>query len=320
MIIYFGKINLCSNQIYDVLEKKSNLSVILLDLEKCFVDGLVYEDQYFENIEGVDTLETTKYTMHIISKYDSIVEGYIFKDAVIHYKKYNECQKVFEWHQVKSDESVNFYFDVQSEMVGYTTANRFGFKEFLNVFQGIINQGLENADSEFRFTVDAYCEGINIKNIKNELKNLTNIQLLRFSYQPPNGMEIDMDELEDETDALIGRYKGANISKKTVLLESMGPLGINLDSEEVTDLLNETCINGTIDTVNTTKYGYAQVEATDANGRRFTTAEEKQVKKEIKNLIDFSDACRKVISKRKTQSDNNDSEPKMQRDNDEGKK
>lgn len=298
MVVYFGKINLCSNQIYDVIDKKSTLSCVLNDLEKSFLDNTVYEEEKYVKVDGTDTFETTKYIMHITAKEDSIFEGYIYKDAIIHYKVYNEREKKFDWKQVVSNESVNFYFDVQAELVGYLTANRFGYSEFLRVFQGVINQGLENEKSNYRFTVDQYSEGLDIDDIRNELKQLGDIHTLKFKYQPPNGMDEEMERLEEEADTLLNRYKNANLSTKCVTLTSVGPLGINLNSQEVEELLNETCINKSVDTKDATRYGYALVEATDNYGNKFTTAEKKPVKREISNIIEFSDACRKVIRKR----------------------
>lgn len=298
MVIYFGKINLCSNQIYEVIDKKRGLSSILSDLEKCFLDRTEYEEEKYVNVDGTDTIEKTKYIMHITSKDDSIIEGYIYKDAIIHYKQYNEGLEKFDWKQVVSNESVNFYFDVQAELVGYITANRFGYNEFLRVFQGIINKRLEEEKSSYRFTVDQYCEGLELEDIKNELKQLNDIHVLKFKYQPPNGMDEEMEQLEQEADSLVNRYKSANLSTKCVTLTSVGPLGINLDSKEVEELLKETCINKYIDTKDATRFGYAQVEATDNHGNRFTTAEKKPVKREIGNIIEFADACKKVISKR----------------------
>lgn len=50
-------------------------------------------------------------------------------------------------------------------MVGYQRTQRFGYKEFLYGFQGILNAACENSNLDYSFTVNLYNEGLDINDI-----------------------------------------------------------------------------------------------------------------------------------------------------------
>lgn len=298
MIIYFGKLNLNSSHIYKVYKNEIELNEILDKVLISLKDGIKYEmEEYYK--EGTETkVSTTTYTLKIKEKTESYVSGFIYKDATIYFKQYNEISKKFEWHSVISNESADFYLDVYSEKVGYLTANRFGYKEFLHAFEGIINKGLELEEYEYRFTVELLTSGMSIDDIKDELKSISNIQKLKIKIQPPNINDDLMKAMEEDAEETLKNFEDANIATKSILLTSSSRVGLNIESKEINDQLDQLAsIHSKISPNTLMKNGYVEIEVTDGFGEKITTGEKKAVKKEIDNIIDFVTACNRVIKK-----------------------
>lgn len=297
MVIYFGKVNLCSEHIYEIMDGNEELRKILSKLEVAINNDLSYDYEGYEKVD--DSVEkelvTTHYEMHVTGRNAGYVRGHIVKDETIHYKKYNKATKKLDFKSVKSNEAVDFYFDIYNEMVGYNTANRFGYVEFLTVFGGLLNKSMEEAKLPYVFSVGQYCEGIDIDELYKELASIDSIKELTFKFQPPNGMFGDIKKIQDGVDNYVEEYKDANLSAKVVTLTSNSRSGINIKSREVSKLIKETSLNGTISTSESTKYGYVSVNAKDYHGNKFSSEKKKPVKKEIGDIIEFEEACRNVI-------------------------
>ena len=71
-------------------------------------------------------------------------------------------------------------------MVSYQRTLRFGYKEFLFAFEGILNSACKLAHLNYSFTVNQYTEGLDINNLRNTLQNEHQIQKLKIKYQIPN--------------------------------------------------------------------------------------------------------------------------------------
>lgn len=305
MVIFFAKVNLNSKHIYDVysgnLDMKKILDTVMYTFgsEEEYVKEIIYKDGLDINIEQI------KYKVHITDKTEEYIRGYIYKNSTVRFKVFDENSEELKSRSVKSTEAVDFYFDVYNELVGYNTAQRLGYKEFLEAFEGILNKSLQKCNQEYEFTVKLYSEGLDIFEIESQLKQIYNIQTLRFKFQPPNPPDDKiLRELEDIADSTIKDYKDANIATKSVIFKASKIAGININAKEIQDQLNEAnSLHSGIDSSEATKNGYVEIEAIDSHGNKHTTAEKKPIKKEISNIIEFEDACRSVIRNRRPEKE-----------------
>lgn len=309
MVVYFGKVNLNSSHIYKVYKKEIKLESILVKLFASLTDDIVYEKEEIYK-EGLETkISTTFYKLKINEKTDDYIYGYLYKDAKIYYKQMNEDTNELEWRHVVSNETAEFYFDVYNEIVGYLTASRFGYREFLGAFEGIINNSLEKINLDYLFTVDLLTSGMNIEDIKEELKAIGNIQKLKIKIQPPNLQDELLNQIENNPEETISKLEEANIATKSIILTSSSKLGLKINSKVIDEELEQVDkIHSKISSKDITRNGYVEVEATDRNGNRITTGDKKAVKKEIDNLIDFISACDSVIAKRRLRGSDADFE------------
>jgi hypothetical protein len=304
MIIYFGKINLNSSHIYQVYNKKLDIRDILQTLHTLFVDGIVFEKEEVFRVDTEVRIETTTYKVSVQEKTDDFIRGYVYKDSVIYFKRFDEQEKKLKTRSINNTEGVEFYFDTFSEIVGYHTALRLGHKEFLEAFEGLINSSLANDKNGYNFTVNQYTHGMNIKEIEKELKEIPSIQKLKIRLQPPNPDGDELRALQNNAGSKMKKFEEANIATKSVILTSASRQGLNIESTEIKDQLKEVnSIHNQINAHVSTKNGYAEVEAIDKYGEKYSTADKKAVKREINNVIEFKDACQSVILKKKMRGD-----------------
>ena len=138
-------------------------------------------------------------------------------------------------------------------------------------------------------------------------------------------MEESIKKLENNTEETIDNFKQANLAKKSVILTSSSIMGISVDSNEVNQLLNQAdTIHSSISAKESTKNGYVEVEATDRYGIRHSTNETRAVKGEIDNVIDFVEACKSIIVRRRlkgtVQNENNKEEGQQSKNTSDRKK
>lgn len=300
MVVYFGKLNLNSSHIYKVYKKEIGLRDILSKLLICLKDGNIYEKEEVFKDGAEIKISTTTYKLTINEKTDDYIYGYLYKDAKIYYKQFNELTKELEWHHVISNETADFYLDVYSETVGYLTSTRFGYREFLYAFEGIINNSMEAENYDYRFTVDLLTSGLEMDDIKEELNKIGNIQKLKIKIQPPNINDEFINEIENNAEETINNFEEANIGTKSIILTSSSILGLKINSKEINEQLDQASkIHSKISSKALTKNGYIEIEATDKYGNRTTTGDNKAVKKIIDNVVEFKHACETVITNRK---------------------
>ena len=200
---------------------------------------------------------------------------------------------------VENKESIEFYFDVFQEIVGYNTSLRFGNKKFLEVFTEILNNCMEKNDQQYRFSVDRYTQGLNLKEIREELKNIQGIQRLTFTFKPVNPDEDILDSIMNNGKGELARYEDANLSTKSIILTSTSNLGLNIESEMILESLNEIDnLQKDVPAEVAIGNGYARVEAMGRNGITYSTEDKKPVTRKIQKVTEFTKACKDFISSR----------------------
>lgn len=148
--IYFGKINLVSSQIGDVLYNTTSLKSILTKLFMVIKDDITYTYTTMRKIDEDTTVrEDIEYSLTVKEKTKSDLQGYLHKKSYLYYKDFDKNNKKRITKKVENTESSEFYYDIYREMVGYQRTQRFGYKEFLYGFQGILNAACENSNLDY---------------------------------------------------------------------------------------------------------------------------------------------------------------------------
>lgn len=300
MIIYFSKVNLVSTKLLEAYKDERMLSEIRRNILSYLKSGTIYEVQDFRiDKQGKSYPVTTRYRLTIGMKADDYISGVIYKTTTLYYKKLNDNTEEVESHSIPTIEDVKFYFDINREIVGFHTRNRFGYREFNDAIAGIINMCMEKNNSQLRFSAELYNEGISIKEIHKELAEIPNIKRLEFKFSLPNPADDEMlAELKDGLTETALQLEEANANAMSVIFDSDGGVGLNIDSGEIKRNIERVgkLTNGVSDT-EATQNGYARVIALAKDGKRYTTEEQKPVKREIDDESDesFFRACRDTI-------------------------
>ena len=301
MILYFSKINLESVRLLEMYKKEE----LLVEMKKAIVSfletGIIYEvEGSYIDEDGERHIFTTKYRISLGVKKEDYISGYIYKTTVIYYKAINEKTSRIESRSQPTIEDIKFYYDVNREVVGFHTRNRFGHKEFNQAFKGILNNCMEQSGVSLRFDVNLYNEGLEIEEIESELKRINNIKKLEFKYKLPNPSdEYMLHELEEKLTDVAEDLEKANANSMSVIFDSDGGTGLNIESPEIKKNFSRVgVLSRGINAMKAIKNGYVRVKATGKDGKIYTTEEQKPVKREISDDSGdgFFKACRETIS------------------------
>ena len=300
MVIYFSKINLESTELLKMYQEKS-LDDMKKKLMNFFESGVVYEvEDSFKSNAGELHFIKTKYRLFTGIKTDEYVSGTIYKTTVLYYKKLNTNTGKIEPGSIPTIEDIKFYFDVNKEIVGFHTRQRFGYREFSRAFAGLINMCMEKNGSQMRFSASLYNEGMEIKELERELKSIGNIKRLEFNFKLPNPSDDKMlDKLKNGLTDTAKMMKEANAHIVSVIFDSDGNVGLNIDSCEIRDNIERVAhLTKGVSDVDAIKNGYARVIATGKNGKRYTTEDCKPIKRETisESSEEFFSACKDTIS------------------------
>lgn len=294
--IYFGKVNLVSSQIGDVLLNTSSLRTILLNVLAALKDNITYTYTTTKQVDNNIISQDIEYSLSIKEKNDVELQGYLHKKSYLYYKDFDKNKKEIISRKVENTESSEFYYDVFREMVGYQRTLRFGYKEFLYGFEGILNAACQDAKLDYTFTVDQYTEGLDLNDLRKELLNNKQIHKLKIKYQIPNPDEDSLNKIRLNPEKTIKEFKLANLSTKYVTYESFSNTALNISSDLIEhELQNIDNIHSSIGAKKATQNGYVEVETTNLNGVTKSSADAHPVTKHIDNILDLKSAASSVI-------------------------
>lgn len=301
MIIYFSKLNLNSTHLLEMYKKEELIDNMRKSILSYFSHGTVYEEEsLFKDELGEVHVVKTKYKLTLGLRKDEYITGIIYKSTILYYKELNEKTGEVEFRTIPTIEDVKFYFDIYREMIGFHTRNRFGYQEFNNAFANIINTCMNANNSELKFSVDLYNEGMEIGEIERELKQISNIKKLEFRFRLPNPAdEYMVDELKDGLTDTAEQLEDANAHSLSIIFDSDGKIGLNVESGEIKRNINRVGhLTQGVDDKSAVQNGYAFVKATSKDGKIYTTEESKPIKREItddESGETFFKACRDTI-------------------------
>ena len=267
--IYFGKVNLVSSQIGDALFNSISLRNILSELLNALRDNTSYTYTTTKQININETVtEDIEYSLSIKEKTDTDLQGYLHKKSYLYYKDFDKQTKEIISKKIENTESSEFYYDVFREMIGYQRTLRFGYKEFLYGFEGILNTACTNANLDYKFTVNQYTEGLDINDLRNELiSNNQQIQTLKIKYQIPNPNFDTLRKIHLNPEETIKNFRSANLATKYVTYQSFTNSALNISSEIIEqELQNIDNMHSSINAKEALKNGYVEVETTNIYG------------------------------------------------------
>lgn len=296
--IYFGKVNLVSSQIGDALFNSISLRNILSELLNALRDNTSYTYTTTKQININETVtEDIEYSLSIKEKTDTDLQGYLHKKSYLYYKDFDKQTKEIISKKIENTESSEFYYDVFREMIGYQRTLRFGYKEFLYGFEGILNTACTNANLDYKFTVNQYTEGLDINDLINELiSNNQQIQTLKIKYQIPNPNFDTLRKIHLNPEETIKNFRSANLATKYVTYQSFTNSALNISSEIIEqELQNIDNMHSSINAKEALKNGYVEVETTNIYGVKKSSTDTKPIVKHINNILELKDAASIVI-------------------------
>lgn len=311
MILYFSKVNLSSVQLLDMYQEEKMFNEMRKNILSFLKSGTVYKvEKFCKDEQGEVHPVITNYRLVTGMKTDDYISGVIYKTTTLYYKKINDLTSEVESHSIPTIEDVSFYFDVNKEIVGFHTRNRFGYQEFNNAFAGIINMCMAQNLSPLTFSVELYNEGLEISEIDKELRDIKNIKKLEFKFKLPNPADDKMiQDLQNGLTDTAEQLEEANANSMSVIFDSDGGVGLNLDSFEIQKNIRRVgSLTSGISDKEAVQNGYARVKATAKDGKIYTTEGQKPIKRDIQDESNeaFFKACRDTIRNifvRKTNSD-----------------
>ena len=294
--LYFGKINMSSSQLGDVITNNASFRTILSNVLNALNDDITYTHHYTKQVDDKTIVEDIEYSLSVKEKNDNELIGYIHKKSYLNYKDFDKNNKEIIPKKIQNTETSEFYYDVFREMVSYQRTLRFGYKEFLFAFEGILNSACKLAHLNYSFTVNQYTEGLDINNLRSTLQNEHQIQKLKIKYQIPNLDADTLKYIQENPEKTIKDFKDANLAIKYVTYQSFSDTGLNVDSEMIEkELQNINNIHSNIGAQKAIQNGYVEVETTDINGVTRSTANTRPVIKHIDYIYELKEAASNVI-------------------------
>ncbi len=248
--LFFSKANI-NEKIYEVYRDTKKINYYKNNMFNLVKDDTIVEIEepfYYENVEG----EKNKETRLIPYGFLNIIKDDINKTivgSVIKYSKRSRTE-VREKQVVnisdKYDIPISFYFDINREIVMYSTKINFGHIDFTKAFEELINKSIDEEEVNFKFEV--------IKNSSSVIERISRFKKvleIKSEFIPPNPNEEEFEELFGrESDS----FKEANIKKVTTIIEG-GKDGINTDTLEVKRAIYASALG----------YGNVEVKGLDDN-------------------------------------------------------
>jgi len=220
-----------------VLKKEQTIEPILNELFYSFKSGTIYEEHLpiplteEEIKQGLSTkYETVQYKLSIREKKQLGIEGVVYRTSKLYYNNLVEGDSLVT-SAVKNTDGIRFYFDLYKEYVGFNTKQRFGYQQFVNSFENIINLCIKNTGKQYKFSVSLYTEGLNLDEIKDELRKIRNIERLDIYVQPPNPDEDTLSQIESSLGRRLNEFKDANASSITTTIRADGKDALKIDSK-----------------------------------------------------------------------------------------
>lgn len=300
-VMYLAKVNV-NAKIFEVYDNKLKIDTVLKQVYEKLDSSKVYIEEKRENY--TDELgnkefyiKKSKYQFAELEKdsENKVITGKIVRNFNRPTEKLdNNTQEVKDSY---TDEcvSIYFYFDVFRELITFCSRQSFGYNQFTNSFNNLLNLTIEGYGFEVFLQKD---ENL----LEEKLKEFKRISKVIATLVPPNSNEEELEELRNVL-GYIGDCEDSNATKyKIELSDSEQNPGIRMQSKIMQD------------TIKAVTRGYGDMTAQGYNGsdRKYVMKsnqdaaltciidekiQEEDYKEESKNFIDRFIA--NILNKRK---------------------
>lgn len=296
MTLYFAKLNLISDDIFDLYDDPKQRDDISYALYESIKANKHWEkENFFLDSNGEQRSTVIDYSTHIlrIDSDFSHIEGWLYKKSKLYYKTLDKATNTLVQQSTENTEGNRFTLDLKHGFVGYNTSSRFGYKEFVEALVNIINLGEESLEYDYRYNISICVSGINLDEIKKALTGIGRIKELRIRMQPPNPSDDLLDDLQSRCDGVLQEFKEANVTELELFYSTKGSSGIDLGAPLVSERINDIQgLYSRLPVEESTKKGYVSIEATALSGKKFASGDSKPIKRVIDGIDDFFDACK----------------------------
>lgn len=233
-LMYLAKVNLNSS-IFEVYENKLNISAVLdevyqkLDVEKIYTE--LKKIEYNDSLGNKKSyLKESNYQFNDLRK---ISESKVITGKVVRsFKRPSEelDEKIGKIKEVFVDEliSIYFYFDVKRELITFSTRQSFGYNQFRNAFNRLLNMSVSSYGFEVFLQKD--------ENLLSEkIKGFKRVNRLMATLIPPNANEDDLEEFRNSL-GYIGECQESNARKiKLEFIDADQERGLNMEAKIMRD-------------------------------------------------------------------------------------
>lgn len=300
--LYFAKVNINSH-IFKVYEDKEKFYEILKLVFLNIREDVSYKKNNLNFTENGETYTyDAEYKFNRIEKFnDNTIAGSVIKTSHLFVNKLDENTGEVTKIPVENTEVIEFFFDVFKEKIAYYRTNRFGYSEFSQAFKELLNICMSSKSEEYNFEVSVLREGLSVEDIQKQLKEIGKLETLKVEIIPPNPDDDLLDEIQDNGEAYITGIKEGNVTYTSTAFTSKNSQGLNIDAKVIQKELNKiNKIHSKLTDEKATMNGYVTVEATNKNGRFYSTNQNKPIKDRLEekpsSRLKFADLCKQKIA------------------------
>lgn len=232
--MYLAKVNV-NSKIFEVYENEFKIKNILNEVYEKLDNSKEYEEE--TKVDYTDALgnessyiRKSKYTFVELDRDDNkkIITGKLVRN-------FNRRTEEIENDKTEvsyTDEAVSiyFYFDVKNELITFNSRQAFGYNQFTNAFNELLNKTIPGYGFEIFLQKD---EDV----LQEKLKSFKRINKITAVVIPPNSNTKELEELRNGL-SYISECQDANATKyKLELSDSNEDRGLNIQAKLIRDVV-----------------------------------------------------------------------------------
>jgi len=235
-LMYLAKINLNSD-IFEVYNNKLNIDNVLDEIYNKISEDKTYTEvklKEFTNSLGnkIKYEKTSKYNFAELKKDNDskIITGKLVRTYNRPTEDFNEKGKLIDVYE-EEHVGIYFYFNVRNELVAFSMRQAFGYNQFTDAFNNLLNMMIEKYHFEMFLKKDGNL-------LTDKLKSLKKIKRVTATLIPPNANEEELKILSD-TLSYISDCKDTNAKKLKLELINTNDedAGINMEAKMMQDTI-----------------------------------------------------------------------------------
>lgn len=234
--LYLAKVNLNST-IFAAYQEKGKIKELMGVIYNSFNNGIQANlVKYHTQTDALGNKkkyeQSFEYSLAEITKNNNIsISGRIVRSFLRPNEKLNKMTNKYETEYVKQTTSILFYFDVYNQLITFCERNNFGYKQFLEGMNLLINKSVSNVlDDVVEFETFLVKDDDELKNKIKQIKKVNQIDLIII---PPNDSDEESLEKLRELSNGITPSEEINSKKTTIKYQSDE---INMKSKKVLDM------------------------------------------------------------------------------------